>query len=76
MDRKNCFSHANKPQAATLAVGWQVNGCHYLQYLGAQLIPNNNDPSKVRSVLERLLNNLKSKSCQLNYCQGNEVGWQ
>ena len=71
MDRKNCFSHANKPQAATLAVGWQVDDRRYLQYHGAQLIPNNKDPSKVKSVLERLLNNSNLKSCQLNCCQGN-----
>ena len=78
----DCASHPNiesmsvmapVSQAATMAVGWQVDNRHYFQCYGAQLIPNNKDPSKVKSILERLLNNLNSKSCHLNCCQGNEI---
>ena len=63
-----------KAQAATSAVGWQVDDCHYLQYHGAQLIPNNKDPSKIKSVLERLFNKPNSKSCTFNCKQGKNFG--
>ena len=50
--------------------GWWPIDRYYLLYHGAQLIPNDKDPSKVKSVLECLLNDLYSKSCQLKCCQG------
>ena len=69
------YSSAFNPQAATMAVGWQVDDRHYLQCYGAQLIPNNKDPSKVKSVLERFFNKPNSKSCTFNCKQGKDLGW-